>query len=215
MKIEHKNLPFYHIQLEDVFSEYELKEITKKILSFKSNFKPPEETGSSHNSKEFLKKNKGMYLNNLDEKCDVILNNVDNILKEVSKKSNWKNLCFWRLFNSLKWGGDLIQHYENLDYYKPHYDDGIFTLVIWIYDEVKNVSGGDLYFPEYDYLHPCKSNNGIIFFSKELHGVTTLNSVKNSNRYSITTFSPISVGENNSKNRLLLSNRLKSNLNYN
>ena len=36
--------------------------------------------------------------------------------------------------------------------YKPHYDDGLFTLVTFLYDDYENRIGGDLYFPEHDYF---------------------------------------------------------------
>ena len=217
MKIEHKELPFYHIELKNVFTESELKKIIQKIVSLKNNFKPPEDTGSAVDERELLKKNKGILLHECG--CNIIQNNIDNVLKDVNKKPSWKNLCFKRIFNKLEWGSDLVQCYENSDYYKPHVDDGIFTLIIWIYDGKKSVDGGDLYFPEYDYLHPCENNNGIIFFSKELHGVTTLNSDNNFSRYSITSFGITTFSslpkEKSNEHRTLLKNKLNSNLTYN
>jgi hypothetical protein len=218
IEIEHKELPFYHIELKNIFFESELSEIKQEIVSLKKDFKSPEDTGSAFTEKELLKKNKGIFLNNLSKNSDFFVEKINNTLKVVVKKSNWKNSCFKRIFDNLEWYGDLIQHYENLDYYKPHYDYGIFTLVIWIYDGGKNISGGDLYFPEYDYLHNCKDNSGLIFFSKELHGVTTLKSNDNFNRYSITTFSsyiPEKIDDSMKSKRLLLNSKSDFNINYN
>jgi len=206
--IEHKELPFYHIELKNVFSEYELKNLTQEIFSLKSNFKSPKDTSSAFDGKKYLKKNKGIFLN---ENCDIIRDGINNTLKNVYKNPDWKNFCFKRIFYKLRWDGSLLQCYKNSDYYEPHFDDGIFTLIMWIYDGNKNVSGGDLYFPEYDYLHPCENNNGIIFFSKELHEVTTLNSDDNFTRYSITAFS--SLG-NERIGRTLLENKPNANLDY-
>jgi len=205
--IEHKEFPFYHIELKNIFTEPELKKITQKILSLKSDFKSPEDTMSAFNGKEFLKKNKGTFLN---ENNDIIADSINNVLKNVYQQPGWKNFCFKRIFDNLEWGGDLIQSYENSDYYKPHCDIGIFTLIIWIYDGEKNVNGGDLYFPEHNYLHLCKNNNGIIFFSRELHGVTTLKSNSNSTRYSITTFSSLNEKKNDG-HRTFLKNKFSYN----
>ena len=192
MKITHKTNPFYHISLENIFTENDLFDIKAKLDRLKFQFKSGEYTGSSIEiNGKIKKKNKGLFLLDCKNNSiinDFITNKIDNIIINV-KTSRWKNFCFNRIYNKLEWGGDLIQYYGSDDYYEPHVDNGIFTMILWFYDDEKIISGGDLYFPEYDYLHQCKNNNGIIFFSNELHGVTTLKSKESFGRYSITTFS--------------------------
>ena len=62
MKILHNNDPFFHISLENIFSEDRLKIIFKEINELKNNFENPESTGSSTYNFEVLKKNTGMFL---------------------------------------------------------------------------------------------------------------------------------------------------------
>ena len=78
-----------------------------------------------------------------------------------------------------------------------------------MWDDTSNFEGGDLYFPEYDYLHKCKSNHGMLFFSKELHGVTPIivNDEK-STRYSIVTFSIMNEENITSKKRNIIENSI-------
>ena len=80
----------------------------------------------------------------------------------------WKNQAFHRLYEEAIWTGFLLNHYERDDYYLPHTDDGLFTFITFLFDDCDNRVGGDLYFPEYDYLHECKNNQSILFLSNEV-----------------------------------------------
>jgi predicted 2-oxoglutarate/Fe(II)-dependent dioxygenase YbiX len=193
MKIIYNDNPFFHIYLENVFSTEELKIIFKEINELKKHFKDSEFTGSASFNFEILKKNTGMFLAEYKDYENLkTIKIIDKCIKKISTNNNWKNLAFKRLFNSLMWGGELANCYKKNDYYKPHADYGIFSLIFFLWENTSNFEGGDLFFPEYDYLHKCNSNCGILFFSKELHGVTPIivNEEK-STRYSIVTFSTI------------------------
>jgi len=193
MKIIHNNQPFFYISLENIFSKEEWDNVYGELILLKPEFKTPEHTRSAMSSTKILKKNKGIFLlEQLQEEKSKIILCINNTLKEI-KKNKWDRLVFKRIFDSAMWGSELINYYENDDYYMPHVDSGIFTLIIWIWNKNLNFEGGDLYFPEYDYLHKCKNNHGILFFSKELHGATTFKTnEKDNGRYSIVSFSQIS-----------------------
>lgn len=205
MKILHNDIPFFHISIENIFSEENFNEIFDEIKSLKTEFKTEEFTRSSFlpNGK-ILKKNKGIYLDELENSSSFeSIKQMDNILKKISIDKNWKNFTFKRIFNSLLWGNDHINYYEENDHYMPHTDMGVFTLIIWMYDDRIPFLGGNLYFPEYNFLHECKNNCGILFFSKELHGVTPITSCKNNyGRYSIVSFSCYSEKDNSAYRNL-------------
>jgi len=212
MKILHNNDPFFHISLENIFSEDRLKIIFKEINELKNNFENPESTGSSTYNFEVLKKNTGMFLVKSENYENLkTIKFIDNCIKKISITDNWKNTAFRRLFDSVIWGSELINCYKKNDYYKPHVDEGIFTLLFFLWERTSNFEGGDLFFPEYDYLHKCKNNHGILFFSKELHGVTPIISKeKISTRYSIATFSILNT--NPTKNKKINHNSNKQTL---
>lgn len=215
MNIIHNNQPFFHISLENIFSEKEWSDIYQELILLKPHFKTPEHTESATHNKKFLKKNKGIFLletKNIEE--SKIIPIVDNKIKDI-KKSQWKVKALQRLFNCLMWGSDLINYYENNDYYMPHVDVGVFTLILWMWDKNLNFTGGDLYFPEHDYLHNCKNNHGIIFFSKELHGATTFKTnVLDDGRYSIVTFSSLPEGEVTGEKKYRENNLSSSKIHY-
>lgn len=210
MKILHNDNPFFNISLENVFSAEELKIIFKEINELKEKFKDPNSTRSATIHSEILKKNTGMFLveyKNYENLKTIKI--IDKSIKKISTNSNWENLAFKRIFNSLMWGSELINCYKKNDYYKPHVDDGIFSIIFFLWDNTSNFEGGDLYFPEHDYLHKCKSNHGILFFSKEMHGVTPIiTNDEESNRYSIVTFSDVKDKENTTlkKRNIITSN---------
>ena len=206
MKIIHNNNPFFNISLENIFSAEELKIIFKEINELKKHFKDPNFTASATKNSEILKKNTGIFLVESETYENLqIIKIIDKCIKKISTNSNWKNIAFKRLFNSLMWGGELVNCYKKNDYYKPHTDNGIFSLIFFLWDNTSNFEGGDLYFLEHDYLHKCKSNHGILFFSTEMHGVTPIiTNDEESNRYSIVTFSAIKEENITSKKRNII-----------
>ncbi len=189
MKIKYVEEPFFHIVVENTFSDLNL--IFNEMYLLKDKFLSPESSGgATFEGGEHKKKNKGLFLNGCkDYQSLKTVSNIREVILNINHSKEWKNRVFHRMFQYTGWTGYLLSHYESGDYYKPHYDDGLFTLVTFLFDDYENRIGGDLYFPEYDYLHKCKNNQSILFFSKEIHQVTTFKS-KN-NRYSISTFSAL------------------------
>jgi hypothetical protein len=206
MKIIYNDNPFFNISLENVFSDEELKIIFKEINELEKDFKDPNFTGSASTHLEILKKNTGMFLFKSGSYENLkTIKIIDKCIKKISTSKDWKNSALKRLFNSLMWGSELINCYKKNDYYKPHVDNGIFSLIFFLWDNTSNFEGGDLFFPEYDHLHECKNNHGILFFSKELHGVTPIISKEElSKRYSIVSFSTIKEENITSKKRNII-----------
>ena len=187
MKINHVEEPFFHIVVEETFSD--LNSIFDELDMVKNRLKTPEHTGGATSiSGKNRKKNKGLFLNEFRNYQSLkTVSNINETLLKIKNSKEWKNRTFRRIYEQTNWTGHLLNHYECGDYYLPHTDDGLFTLITFLFDDYNNRVGGDLYFPEHNYLHKCKNNQSILFLSKEVHGVTTFES-KN-NRYSISTFS--------------------------
>ena len=87
-----------------------------------------------------------------------------------------------------------VRYYHNGEYYKPHTDSAIHFLAFsYFYKEPKKFSGGELYFPHYDYEYSCDNNSLIIFPGWVTHGVREVK-IEDSDyydgngRYSITSF---------------------------
>lgn len=65
-----------------------------------------------------------------------------------------------------------VRYYHNGEYYKPHTDAScLFLVFTYFYKEPKKFTGGELYFPPYDYEFPCLNNSLIIIPGYVEHGV--------------------------------------------
>jgi len=102
-----------------------------------------------------------------------------------------------------------VRYYHNGEHYEPHVDSSMYFLIFTYFNkEPKKFSGGELYFPKYDYEFSCNNNSLIIFPAWVAHGVREVK-IENSNyydgwgRYSITHFLRLihkdSSNENKSK----------------
>lgn len=207
IEIEYKEEPFFHIVINDAFSKNDLLIIKEEIKTLKSLSDIDTSPATDHLGNSF-KKGRGIFLAEYEKYENLkIISKIDNIIRKINNIKIWKNKTLYRFYNSVSWGSELLNCYNNEEYYLPHSDDGVFTLISFFYDSFEEKKGGDLYFPEYDYLHVCKHNQSILFLSKELHGVTPYMTEGESNRYSMVTFSEL---EENTKNN----HRKIKNLNY-
>tara|TARA_B100001287_G_scaffold260515_1_gene248675 strand:- start:122 stop:796 length:675 start_codon:yes stop_codon:yes gene_type:complete len=87
-----------------------------------------------------------------------------------------------------------VRYYHNGEKYKPHIDKGFqFLAFSYFYKEPKKFTGGELFFPRYNYELTCENNSIIIFPGWVKHGVKEVK-IEDSNyydgwgRYAITNF---------------------------
>ena len=87
-----------------------------------------------------------------------------------------------------------IRYYHDGEGYDPHTDKGFqFLAFSYYYKEPKKFTGGQLYFPKYDYEVPCDNNSMIVFPGWVEHGVREVK-IEDSDyfdgwgRYAITSF---------------------------
>jgi Rps23 Pro-64 3,4-dihydroxylase Tpa1-like proline 4-hydroxylase len=190
--------PFPHIifdkfytdnELVGVWSEIEYLRETGKLLS-------PEFTGTAKNleTKESLKSGSGVFLYGMYE------NNHESSYILSYKKAcsrlfieNVKNLNWYFQYLSMSNFDDiLVNYYEDGDYYKRHLDKSLFTSICWLYKEPKKFTGGNLKFPDYDYIINISNNTGILLPGCIFHQVENINMDENVpsgyGRYSICQF---------------------------
>ena len=98
------------------------------------------------------------------------------------------------LCNQSNWDSVKVRYYHNDEYYDPHTDKAMqFLAFYYINKEPKKYTGGEVYFPKYDYEYGCDSNSIIVFPGWVKHGVKKV-SIEDSayhegyGRYAITTF---------------------------
>tara|TARA_X000000368_G_scaffold10235_1_gene8151 strand:+ start:173 stop:904 length:732 start_codon:yes stop_codon:yes gene_type:complete len=143
-----------YLVIDNFYSEKELSLIWNELNFFLDGdkFNPPENTGTAYSFKENkpIKKNKGIFLDNLyqERKYSNILTvnrklyqNFNNI---TSNCKSWWFPCIAGSFSAIACDTTLVSYYEDSDYYESHWDQSVITSLTWFYKEPKVFEGGDL-----------------------------------------------------------------------
>ena len=148
---------------------------------------PPEESGSAHSDGRMLKKNQGIFLDDLYTERE-----VSNILKVNRKAFSNEVLNLLTethpIFESYQYANKdctLVSHYRDDNYYEAHRDSSVFTTLSWFFNKPKPFEGGDLVLPDYNITIECKFNRIVFMYGSTLHEVTK---IKGDGRYCISNF---------------------------
>jgi len=169
--------PFHYIEVKDLYTQKEQDKILKELTHHESKgiFKTPDNTRSATEDGEFLKQNTGFWWDALyyDRGYSDILKINRKLFKVLESKKAEESWFFNQLY--INRDTTLISYYENKDYYKPHRDNSLLTVLTWFYKEPKMFTGGELVFTDYDIKVKCAKNYTIIFPSNIKHEVTEIN----------------------------------------
>lgn len=159
--------PFPHIIFTEYFNESQLKDIWEE-LNFLSKPDKLFEPGIHHGAG-----GKGAATNSLalclEESYRI--HSVSNILKIYNtillEPTVIESIQNWATYLRLKYIQRKItkvRYYHNGDKYEKHTDiNNDFLLFSYFNKEPKKFTGGEVYFPEYDYTFGCMNNSLIIF----------------------------------------------------
>lgn len=199
MNLEIKKVPFPYVIINDYFDQYELSRIWKELdfLTYEDKLFAPNKTGSATGEDGKLKKqNAALFLDEIYPNRDIsdilkysrkIYDNQE--VRTVISESCW-HLKPWK--DNISHFNTLLSYYDNSDYYEPHFDYGYFTVLIHLFKEPRRFTGGELYFPEFNFILENKSNRLFIFPSQLDHQVKPINlsgdRFSGNGRYTITHF---------------------------
>lgn len=183
--------PFPHLILEDVYTEEEQELMWNEIVFLEKKFLPPSETGAaiesiitiddpSTSSKvkiQYGKRGYGIFLDDLFTR-----KNVSDIIKITQKLYNSKiltacketDLILAQLYQ-LNYDTTVVNKYVDGDFYSPHTDLCIISIISVLHKTPKKYSGGELEFPEYNHTIDLNNNQALIFPSLIRHGVKEVN----------------------------------------
>lgn len=184
--------PFGHVIIENTFDENDMNALWDEILFLQ--FRMTNETSQAKsNFGSEVKRGSGIFLDNffLHPNHSVIFSLTRNLVTNKITEDASNLDYYFKLMHRIDNDSILLQCYKNGDYYLPHIDESIFTSVTLMHKEPKKFTGGDFYFPQYNYKPQLKNNYTIIFPSTISHEVeeVKLNSTDPSDfRYTITMF---------------------------
>ena len=192
MKATFKLEPFPHVLLEDFYTKGEWASVMREIKNLDPHLLPPEYSGSARHGKtgQLLKYNSGIFLTDAMPNAEMIKFSRGHMTKELTEQIEckwWRDQ--WTKQNYQRW---MLSRYSDGQYYNPHSDQSVQTTLIWLHEDPKPFTGGDLIFWEYDkYTIPCNNNTGIIFYGSTIHEVPP---IKGEGRYTLTCFSTVQMG---------------------
>lgn len=170
--------PFPHLIVENMYNEEELELIWEELNFLTKPYKlNVSDSGTAKDSQgNFKSQSKSIVLDNVY--CE---KNVSNILI-VNKKlfaGGYLNIfsqispsCKSILYQ--KFSLTKLRYYEDGIQYLPHVDIFNYTAITFFHKKPKAFTGGELYFPEYNYTFECNNNNMILFPSCLLHASQTI-----------------------------------------
>ena len=192
--ISYKN-PFPHLIIEDFYTEEELELVWEELKFFT---KP----GKLLQAKDY-----GGVVG-YTSACAVILDQIFNTYRQMSNILTVNRKLFdpdiLEIFGKIHdccsiakdCNSDItkLRYYHNEEYYEPHTDRAFqFLGFSYFYKEPKKFTGGELFFPKYDYHYSCNNNSMIILPGWVEHGVREVK-IEDSDyydgwgRYAITSF---------------------------
>ena len=196
-------VPFPHLIIENFYNEEELELIWEELNFYTKPNKllPAEKYGGVVDFTE----SKGLVLDNLYKNykdSGKNYRNISNILTVNRKLFNEEAILdvfseihdCCSIANQSNEDITKVRYYHNGEGYKPHTDKAFqFLAFSYFYKEPKKFSGGELFFPKYDYEYSCDNNSMIIFPGWVEHGVREV-TISDSEyfegygRYAITSF---------------------------
>lgn len=199
MTLEIYTNPFPHVVIYDYFNENELKRVWKELdfLTYEDKLLGPSQTSAATSMDgRILKKNSALFLDQVYSNKDI--SDILKFSRKLYDLEDTKKIIYEHSWEFRPWKDNisgfntLVSYYENSDYYEPHHDVGYYTVLIHLYKEPQQFTGGELYFPEFDFTLGNVSNRLFIFPCQLLHQVTPINMTgekySGNGRYTITHF---------------------------
>ena len=180
MKATWYDNPFPHVLLEDFFTDKERTRVLQEYRALDPCLLPPNETGTAKIKGRPAKFNDGLFLpDDSPIPCIASRHLESELVNQLN--NNWFSMV-WKRNNKRSW---LLSRYKDGQYYNAHVDIAQWTMLVWVYNEPKSFTGGDLIFTDFDLTVECTNNTGVIFPGPIRHEVPP---TQGAGRYTITLF---------------------------
>jgi len=170
------------VVIDNVYNDKQLKSIWKELefMTDEDKLRDPHQTGTAtapHKGRLIpLKNNKGIFLDPVYrsyEYSPIIKNAIEIIRSEdfINKISGFNPL--FKIIQNCNAVSTLLSYYETSDYYKPHTDHGVFTMLSHYFKEPKKFTGGNLTLisDTKKVEIEIRNNRSILFPSVTMHSV--------------------------------------------
>jgi Rps23 Pro-64 3,4-dihydroxylase Tpa1-like proline 4-hydroxylase len=186
--------PIPYLIIDNTYTKDEQVKIYKELDFLSEKLLTPEQTGSAKKDNGELKKNTGLFLDNVyvqRQVSDILTVNRKIFSKDVASEL-FKCHYAYNMFNMVNMDNTLVSYYDDNDSYFSHSDNSPITAVTWFFKSPKNFTGGDFIFTDFNERVELKNNRTVIFFGCYKHEVTEIKikdkSVPFSGRFTLSQF---------------------------
>ena len=199
--VDDKEFPY--LLLDDFFEKEELDGVWNEIMYLLNNnyfFKSSDDKKSGHNEDKPLALNSRCYpnkvLNNSQIQQSFLFNSVQkiqnkNFHKLVENTFKNSNYALYKTFLGLNRSNLVINHYNNDEEYKEHFDQFQFSMITWLHEEPKNYDGGNFILTKNNTKIESLNNRCILFpgfYYHKVEPVKFYNAKNTKGRFSINRF---------------------------
>ena len=177
MKLFPTAAPIPHLIIEDFYNEIELSQMIWNELDWMTSpnkLQAPEQTGSAATMEgEVVKQNRGVFFEEFfrDAPNSDIVKCTDKVWTTTICDAMESLTPTFRGFRRAGMCTTMLSYYQNGDYYLPHIDNTMFTLLVWLWKEPKKWTGGEFILNDREYTVPMRNNSAILFPSCYVHSV--------------------------------------------
>lgn len=179
MKITTFKEPFEHIIINDFFDKNELEKIWNEIKFLKdsSGFDDVRNTEPAidYANNEILASRTGVFLENfyVNHRQNSLIYKFTRKLYNIVSELPDIDILKEQIANT-NVDATLVSIYKDQDYYKSHRDRCIISILIYLWEDNKKFTGGDLIFEKYNHTIIPQNNMCLIFQSCNKHEVSKI-----------------------------------------
>ena len=194
--VYHNEGPCEYFTVGNILPVNEYETAKFELDMFRKIFKSPENTGSATREGSLLKQNSGVFLTDVlsgdDRHASSLLVASINVMRVfmeyVKEKLAHKHSAFGQLAHDINYS-TLLSGYKDGDYYNPHRDSSVATLIWWLMEPEEEHEGGKFILSDLGVEVSPESYTGVIIPSWYRHEVSTIKSGSNDFvRYAVSCF---------------------------
>lgn len=191
LKVNYLKEPFECFTFDDFFSKDQLDDVWRELDYITSNelviTDDQKQVGTAQDpeTKELIAKRKGLFLDrlyaNFRQSSKIYKHIKDNFLDNTDLVESFPKSTLMKYLPHTNTDSILLSFYNDGDYYKPHADSCVMTLIVYLWKGEKTYEGGELIFVDDEVVFDPNYNEAILFPSCHRHEVEEIISKGNNN----------------------------------
>ncbi len=188
--------------IDNFYSEQQLKEVWKELdwITKPAVMMDQKDLSSAEVNGKFQTSKRGVFLEEVFQNwrhSALISHTISNMSQELFQDTILNYNPLYKILYGCNYRTHLLSYYEDSDYYKPHTDAAVFTILSYFCKEPKSFTGGEVILSstkgDKNATVEIKNNRIVVIASNTLHAVNpivsaTKNTLSGNGRYCLAAF---------------------------